>query len=186
MSRASKELSMGSREQLPAGEIPGKPNTLYHVICRAVEAESKRLGDDIWSISLAGAVHDAVQKSLALATPDPLRERLERLTVDSLAQMIRLADPDHDAGAGLMAERLLSLLASAPAPAETTQDEVAWLIESGCGFLSINDYHQTYWTFDSLKAVRFARREDAEKVLFVLHLEGHERCHVTGHLWVTK
>jgi hypothetical protein len=64
-------------------------------------------------------------------------------------------------------------------------DEVGWLIEhltepiwwtGWPGSVSDSDF----WTNDSLKAVRFARREDAETIA---HFDFDGECRVTEHMW---
>jgi len=62
--------------------------------------------------------------------------------------------------------------------------ETAWLIErqmeEGAAWLYVIDWFAFGWTADSLQAIRFARREDAEQMLKML--ENYE-CKATEHQW---
>ena len=66
--------------------------------------------------------------------------------------------------------------ADAPSPAghgageKGTKVETGWLIETTSlpVYLRVADWHGFDWTTDSLKAIRFSRREDAEQVLLML------------------
>lgn len=54
------------------------------------------------------------------------------------------------------------------------QPEIAWLIERrepNPEWLYVVDWFSFGWTVDSLKAIRFARRQDAEQVLKMIETE---------------
>ena len=65
--------------------------------------------------------------------------------------------------------------------------ERAWLIErqmdegdGGVAWLYVIDWFAFGWTADSLQAIRFARREDAEQLLKMLESAD---CKATEHQW---
>jgi len=72
-----------------------------------------------------------------------------------------------------------------PAPQVEGQGEFGWLIERvGQQWLCISEARHFHWSSDSLKAIRFARKEDAEAILR-LHPElyEHQGLCVTEHRW---
>jgi hypothetical protein len=75
--------------------------------------------------------------------------------------------------------------------ADAKQDEYGWLIERArdgatpewaeeLRWLSDDDLHVT-WTTDSYNAIRFCRREDAEKVYVIIGET--DKVSVTDHVW---
>ena len=77
-----------------------------------------------------------------------------------------------------------ALLAS---PAEQTGapvPESGWLIESvDSSWLFFRDDHKPDWTHDSLKALRFARKQDAEAVMFALPDVLRVAAQASEHRW---
>ena len=71
-------------------------------------------------------------------------------------------------------------------PQEPKPIETGWLIESselssdGPRWLFVEDWAGFAWTNDSLKAIRFARREDAEQIIPMLESVD---CKATEHQW---
>jgi hypothetical protein len=70
-------------------------------------------------------------------------------------------------------------------PAQTpAPPEVGWLIEntdSEWAYVTLKPTRSFRWTRDSVKALRFSRREDAESVM--VFMQGWENLKVTEHLW---
>lgn len=61
--------------------------------------------------------------------------------------------------------------------------ETGWLIErEGPTWMFVREDRQIDWTSDSVKAVRFSRKEDAEAILFALQLHGIV-SYVSEHRW---
>ena len=61
--------------------------------------------------------------------------------------------------------------------------EIGWLVERGKTtpfYLCVKDWFGFSWTADSLKAIRFARREDAEQIM---KLTESVDCKATEHQW---
>lgn len=69
------------------------------------------------------------------------------------------------------------------ASSSITSNETAWLIERrepNPEYLYVVDWFDFHWTTDSLKAIRFARREDAEQML---RMTETEVCFAVEHEW---
>lgn len=65
-------------------------------------------------------------------------------------------------------------------------DEIGWLIESQWDrpmWLSLSKSVPGYWTPDSLKATRFARRVDAEDWLASQEVVAPNKVTITEHIW---
>jgi hypothetical protein len=65
-------------------------------------------------------------------------------------------------------------------------EEIAWLVERASPatpeFLSAH-LGEWAWTNDHLKALRFAREEDAKRVLAVMVAAGNSGLRATEHIW---
>lgn len=67
------------------------------------------------------------------------------------------------------------------------RDELGWLIESnamtsdGPQYYGMTDDGTLNWTNDSLKAVRFARKVDAEMMIGLV--AGHDTAFASEHMW---
>jgi hypothetical protein len=76
--------------------------------------------------------------------------------------------------------------AEALAKPPSTERQVGWLIEQPdpSGHLWLRcDVDKFQWTKDSLQAIRFARREDAEQLSVYLQERGLRNLVVTEHIW---
>jgi hypothetical protein len=63
-------------------------------------------------------------------------------------------------------------------------DEQGWLIESDGMWLFFTEDRRPAWSHDSLKAVRFSRKADAETIMFALNLIAQGwLCRATEHRW---
>lgn len=62
--------------------------------------------------------------------------------------------------------------------------ELGWLIEKdGPLWIFCNGWGGFDWTSDSLKAIRFARRQDAEQVMQMIESAD---CKATQHKWINR
>lgn len=128
----------------------------------------------------------------------PAEERIHDRYLAWAHSMVLKYGPSRLAGSPLIFDEIESLLASAPSPVEENREEreSAWLIELPNGYGSF----PTWWdgrgddtfTHKSTDAVRFARREDAERVLEWIvfrspHRNSRDRSDaiVTEHIWLS-
>ena len=107
--------------------------------------------------------------------------------IDELAQEIRRVDGNNSLGAGALAEALMPFLAALrPSPSSDERvkvREVGWLIEineqAGPTYFQLVVDDQ--WTRDSLAALRFARKQDAEAYINDI---GWTRAVAVEHMWL--
>jgi hypothetical protein len=139
-------------------------------ICDAHNAALTAAHSDAW----AKGVHDTIAESeKPHNTGDqPPRSMIERARANL-----------WDAG-GWTWQEIMSVI---PEPAQPQRSENGWVIEKGDThnpkYLSAN-HRRFYWTHDHLKAIRFARKQDAELVdshfLLTERIEEHRICE---HSW---